>query len=90
MKPIKNFLTEASQTGRYNSDCVFFCQLITNVQLSEKQLIDMLSNIKDDEIKVWIKYTQDCYAGSDQEEEANKLRDGKDLAKFLAKYPITE
>lgn len=96
MLPIKDFLkgsvesqvTEASQTAQYNSDCQFFVNLITNVKLSEKQLADMLSNLKDEEIKAWINYTQECYTGAEEEDEANQIRDYKGLAKFFAKYPI--
>ncbi len=96
MLSIKDFLNESvasqvnetSQIAQYNSDCQFFVNLITNVKLSEKQLTDMLSNLKKEEIDAWISYTQECYVGAEEEDEANQIRDYKGLAKFFAKYPI--
>ena len=68
----------------------WFNVLVTNVDLSEKNYRDMFANLTDDELKVWIKEVKDCYSGSPQEDEANKIGDDVDLARFYAKYPITE
>ncbi len=85
---INKYLTESRED--YAECWQWFNNLITNVKLTKQQLEGMFSNLKDDEIKAWIKEVQDCYTGMDDESEAEamKLKNYKDLAAFYANYPI--
>ena len=76
--------------NRYASEWQWFNNLICNVELEEEQLRGMFFNLNEDEIKVWIKEVQDCYAGTDQEEETKKIGDDVDLARFYYHNPVTE
>lgn len=75
-------LSETSKEAKYADDWQFFNNLITDVNIFEDQYRDMFANLSDDEIKVWIKETQDCYVGTEEEDDANNISNYKDLAKF--------
>lgn len=74
----------------YGNNWQWFNNLITNVKLDEDTLVCMFANLTDEELKVWIKEVQDCYSGTPQEDDANKIGDDVDLARFYAKYPVIE
>lgn len=74
----------------YGSNWQWFNNLICNVQFEEDQLRGMFANLPDDELKVWIKEVKDCYSGTRQEDEANKIGDDIDLARFYYRNPVTE
>ena len=87
----KNILTDSNNDDqRYAGNWQFFNSLVTNVELDEDQYRKMFENLNDKEIKVWIKLVKDCYAGTEQEDEAMKIGDDVDLARFYYKYPVTE
>lgn len=90
-KNINSILNDSSSDEtRYASNWQFFNSLVINVELEEEQYRQMFGNLNDKEIKVWIKLTQECYVGSEQEDEAMKIGDDVDLARFYYKYPVTE
>lgn len=74
----------------YGNNWQWFNNLICNVQFEEDQLRGMFANLTDDEVKAWIKEVQDCYSGTRQEDEANKIGDDIDLARFYYRNPVTE
>lgn len=79
-----------TQQEYYASNWQFFNTLVTNVELSEDTLLEMFSNLKEDEIEVWAEEIRCCYVGADGEEDAQNIETAADLAHFYAKYPITE
>ena len=90
-KNAKSILTDSSSDNeRYAGNWQFFNSLVTNVELEEDQYSKMFENLNDKELKVWIKLIQDCYAGTEQEDDAMKIGDDVDLARFYYKYPVTE
>ena len=91
-KKIKdNMIADAkNDEERYAGNWQWFNLLVTNVELEEDQYRKMFSNLNDKEIKVWIKLVQDCYAGTEQEDDAMKIGDDVDLARFYYQNPVTE
>jgi len=104
MKTINNFIDEKlkvnknsqiiddsrSDQEKFASDWQWFNRLVTNVNLEEDQYRDMFANLSDKEIKIWIKEIQDCYIGTEQEDDAMKIGDDVDLARFYYQNPVTE
>ena len=68
----------------------WFNNLILNVELTERQLEAMFSNLNENEIKAWISEVQCCYSGTENEEEANSIDSPVSLAHFYNRHPVTE
>ena len=99
MKSINEFIFEkilinkdTTSNNQYASNWQWFNALITNVNLTEENYEELFANLTDDELTAWIKEVKDCYigVGTPKSEDAKKIGDDVDLARFYAKYPIKE
>ncbi len=86
---LNSYLVESRNDDQYRCNWQWFTNLITNVDLSRQQLENMFSNMEQREVAIWIAEIQDCYVGTDAEEEAMKMKNYKDMAAFFANHPVT-